>query len=70
MYKRVTNRRLARWLAQGHGELLRDFDLSTMTQLPYDPETAYDLVPEGFKVRRWSDDGWYAPTEEYINESE
>ena len=66
-YDRVTNRRLARWLAQGNGELLRDPDLNVITQLPYVPESAYDLVPKEFRVRRWSDDGWYAPTEEYIS---
>lgn len=64
--KRVTYRRLAMWLAQGNGELLRDSNLSILSQLTYDPELSYKPVPEEFRVRRWSDDGWYIPTDEYI----
>lgn len=68
--KCVTNRRLARWLALGYGELQRDRDCNVITHLSYEPESAYDPVPEEFRVRRWSDDGWYIPTEEYISVSE
>lgn len=64
--KRVTHRRLAMWLAQGNGELLRGPDLSVLSQFTYDPELSYKPVPEEFRVRRWSDDGWYIPTDEYI----
>lgn len=65
--RRVTNRELARWLAQGNGEV-NIHNTEIHTYFNYTPENAdCECKEEVFKVRKWDDDEWYEPTVEYMN---
>jgi hypothetical protein len=65
--KLATHRELARWLAQGNGEVKgRGDDLVTYTWLPYPIDDADKPVPEKVFVRTWDDEDWHAPTREYL----
>ena len=62
---RATNRELARWLAQGNGEVLGS-DRYAKTSLNYTEECSNIEVCEERKVRKWDDDTWHSPTREYL----
>ena len=62
--KLVTYRELARWLAEGNGEVL-----SGNTCLPnwnYNRIQENDSVSETMLVRKWDDTEWHKPTREYL----
>ena len=62
--RRVTNRELSKWLAQGNGEKKVDDCIAYVhTYLSeYSNEEADKLI----KVRKWSDDDWHEPTVDYM----
>lgn len=68
--KPVTNRELARWLAQGNGEYYWHDDEDGFvsecgTELQYPQENANDKVVR-VKIRKWKDEEWHEPTREYL----
>ena len=58
--RRATNRELAKWLAQGNGQVsVRD--ISTLYH--YDATLGDNgVVSQYFKVRKWDDTDWHEPT--------
>lgn len=66
--KLVTYRELARWLAEGKGEMRRN-ELDVFTDVSYDFSMANDSVDADIFVRKWSDTEWHKPTREYLVEN-
>jgi hypothetical protein len=70
--RRATNRELARWLAQGNGELCNENDHSVLTTYSYEYDVDNpqnydnDEVWYTLKVRKWSDTEWHEPTVDYL----
>ena len=63
--KPVTNRELARWLAQGNGECKQsDSDMWLSTYHYY--WSGEDNTPAEALVRKWEDSEWHEPTREYM----
>lgn len=60
----VTNRELARWLAEGNGQFRRI--LTTASTFTYANEDEDNSVDEFIAVRKWDDNEWYKPTREYL----
>ena len=62
----ATNRELAKWLAQGNGEL-NIHNTEIHTYFNYTPENAdKECKEEIFKVRKWDDTEWHEPTVDYM----
>ena len=61
----ATNRELARWIAQGNGELKDIIDV-TITFFSYPNGLENTEVRNGIKVRKWDDTEWHAPTVDYL----
>ena len=64
--RRATNRELARWLAQGNGEVLCSDNRMIHSFWEYDRLTSGLSVCDYAKVRKWSDTEWHEPTVEYL----
>lgn len=65
--KPVTYRELAKWLAQGNGEMRKDTCMATVYSfLSYDNSLANNLVNAYIEVRKWTDTEWHKPTREYL----
>lgn len=63
---RATNRELAKWLAQGNGEV-NIYNTEVHTYFNYTPENANsECNEEKFKVRKWEDTEWHEPTADYL----
>lgn len=63
--KPVTNRELARWLAQGNGECKKyDGDIFFSTDHCY--WSGEENTPAIILVRKWEDEEWNEPTREYM----
>lgn len=64
--RRATNRELAKWLAQGNGEV-NIHNTEVHTYFNYTPENANsECNEEKFKVRKWEDTEWHEPTADYL----
>ena len=65
--RRATNRELARWLAQGNGELVvsRSSDAISSDFL-YHGIDSEKPVDDTIVVRKWSDTEWHEPTVDYL----
>ena len=63
--KPVTNRELARWLAEGNGEMKAGSDLA-YTHMNYNLSRANGEADSTAKVRKWEDTEWHSPTREYL----
>lgn len=64
--RRATNRELAKWLAQGKGQI---FGLGTKISTIYDYYAGLadnDEVPKFLKVRKWENIGWHEATVDYM----
>lgn len=63
----VTIRELAKWCAQGNGQI-QDADRlnCVFTGLDYGPECDDHTAPDNYKVRKWDDTEWHEPTAEYL----
>ena len=66
----VTNRELARWLAQGNGEYtekgIRDTSINCYANFDYPSLFQDDPIPDSFLIRKWDDEEWHEPTREYL----
>lgn len=63
----ATHRELAKWLAQGNGEMRKDTCMATVYSfLSYDNSLANNPVNAYINVRRWTDTEWHKPTREYL----
>lgn len=65
----ATNRELARWLAQGNGELADKTDnhkLSYNCNYAYIIDRSEEFVSDSIEVRKWDDTEWHAPDVEYM----
>lgn len=60
----VTRRELARWLAQGNGEV-KDGNV-VYSDWDYFVENENEAVNNGLVVRTWDDTEWHNPTREYL----
>ena len=63
--RRVTNRELSRWLAQGNGEIGNISDC-VMAYHSYGKLAGDSPVWSEIKVRKWSDTEWHEPTVDYM----
>lgn len=62
----VTYRELARWLAEGKGEMRRGNLSMVFTNLSYASALGNDPIDEFTIVRKWDDTEWHKPTREYL----
>ena len=62
--KPITHRELARWLANGNGEVKSAF--TVYANLNYYPESENKSIPNYFSVRKWDETEWHKPTREYL----
>ena len=62
----ATNRELAKWLAQGNGELSQGDSPKATTLWVYEICYKDKTVPEFIFVRKWDDTEWHEPTVEYM----
>lgn len=63
--KLVTYRELARWLAEGNGEMKAGSELA-YTHMNYNLSRANSGADSTAKVRKWDDSEWHSPTREYL----
>lgn len=59
--RRMTNRELAKWLAQGNGELNNPAYDNTYYCYGYDPSMAGCSCLKGMKIRAWDETEWREP---------
>ena len=65
--KLVTYRELARWLAEGNGEVKDENDEGTICMSRFYWEgQENNAVEDSIHVRKWDDTEWNQPTREYI----
>lgn len=66
--KPITNRELARWLADGKGQWTRSCDgfYNCFTDVTYKRHRDDDDIDYDILVRKWEDDEWVKPTREYM----
>lgn len=66
--KPVTYRELARWLAEGNGEVNDDLndEGAIHTSQYYWKGQENDAVGDSIRVRKWDDTEWHKPTREYL----
>lgn len=66
----VTNRELARWLAQGKGEFAYLTEHGTYIDCYNSINYSYDTdnwdVQDNIRVRKWEDTEWHTPTRKYM----
>ena len=60
----ATYRELARWLAEGNGEVKNSNTVFTNWNHSIDNEN--EFLSENFSVRKWDDTEWHKPTSEYL----
>lgn len=65
--RRATNRELAKWLAQGNGEMQDESSLNCVfTVLNYGPFCDDYSASDIYKVRKWNDTDWHEPDVQYM----
>ena len=64
--RRATNRELAKWLAQGNGEVKYASQYAVKIHIEYGTKCDNDPCHESFKVRKWDDTEWHEPTVDYM----
>lgn len=70
--RRATNRELAKWLAQGMGEVTEGIEDSRgagpycSSKLYYSASKSNEVVENHIRVRNWDDTEWHVPTVDYI----
>jgi hypothetical protein len=62
--RRATNRELARWIAEGKGEILVPHCVTQHVSYPIGRDNAECV--SGQQVRKWSDTEWHEPTVDYM----
>lgn len=63
---RVTHLQLARWLAEGKGQVLYGGGRLPTTNYSYGLGEDAKPVPKDVQVRKWGDTEWHEPTLEYM----
>lgn len=65
--RRATIRELAKWCAQGNGQIQDTSRLNCVfTGLDYGPDCDDHDAPDYYKARKWSDTEWHEPTVDYL----
>lgn len=64
--RRATNRELAKWLAQGYGEVKYASQYAVKIHIEYGTKSDNDPCHESFCVRKWDDTEWHVPTVDYM----
>ena len=62
--KLVTYRELARWLAEGNGEVM--WANNVLSNWNYSSDEENKALDESLSVRKWDDTEWHKPTREYL----
>ena len=62
--KPVTYRELARWLAEGNGEVM--WANNVLSNWNYSTDEENKALDESLSVRKWDDTEWHQPTREYL----
>lgn len=68
--RRVTNRELAKWLAQGNGEWgISKFGVIEKAEIGWFYDTGYEeqTLQSELRVRKWDDTEWHDPTVDYMD---
>ena len=60
----VTYRELARWLAEGNGEVV--WANNVLSNWNYSTDEENKALDESLSVRKWDDIEWHKPTREYL----
>ena len=60
----VTYRELARWLAEGNGEVM--WANNVLSNWNYSTDEESKALDESLFVRKWNDTEWHKPTREYL----
>ena len=60
----VTYRELARWLAEGNGEVM--WANNVLSNWNYSTDEESKALDESLSVRKWDDTEWHKPTREYL----
>ena len=60
----VTYRELARWLAEGNGEVM--WANNVLSNWNYSTDDEAKALDENLSVRKWDDKEWHKPTREYL----
>ena len=66
MFRRATNRELAKWLVQGNGQYQVGGGSRMWTEHTYDIGQDDDACSKFIKVRKWCENEWHEPTREYL----
>lgn len=65
--RRATLRELAKWCAQGNGQIQDANQLNCVfTGLDYGPDCDDRAAPDIYKVRKWDDRDWHEPDVQYM----
>lgn len=64
----VTYRELARWLAEGNGEVM--WANNVLSNLNYSTDEENKALDESLSVRKWDDKEWHEPTREYLGQED
>lgn len=65
--RRATIRELAKWCAQGNGQIQDTSRLNCVfTGIDYGPDCDDHVAPKIYKVRKWEDTEWHEPTVDYM----
>ena len=68
--KRMTNRQLAKWLAQGNGEVCTEGGVGAYQTEGYPLDKSNAEVHSNLLVRTWDSDEWIEPTVDLIKEED
>ena len=60
----VTYRELARWLAEGNGEVM--WANNVLSNWNYSTDEESKALDESLSVRKWDETEWHKPTSEYL----
>lgn len=64
--RRVTNRELSKWLAQGNGEVSGKNSSGVWTEHVYDKDEMDEACSEHVVIRKWNDTEWHEPAADYM----
>lgn len=65
--RRATLRELAKWCAQGNGQIQDANQLNCVfTGLDYGPDCDDRAAPDIYKIRKWEDTDWHEPDVQYM----
>ena len=64
--RRATNLELAKWLANGNGQVSGKESLGVWMTHTYTKNEEYNACDESTTVRKWDDTEWHEPTADYM----